>query len=156
MAIAIWRVIKDRWVAEGLSGEGARLYGGRWTSPGQPVIYCAQHLSLAILEILVHLGHRSALASYSKIGIEVADDLVQQVSISELPDNWDVPFPGIDLQRIGDRWLQARQSLVLRIPSAVTQEEFNYLINPLHQDYALLNLTRSEPMPVDTRLFSRE
>ncbi|NQV16864.1 RES family NAD+ phosphorylase, partial [bacterium] len=150
----IWRIIKSRYKADGLSGEGARVYGGRWTSPGHPVIYCAQHLSLAVLEIFVHIRNNVAMGAYSKLAIEVGEDRVSSITLAELPHGWDAPFPEAVLQRIGDKWLEAQQSLILQIPSSVIHEEHNYLINPLHPDFASLAISRLEPMPLDTRLVS--
>lgn len=149
----LWRLIKTRYAKEALSGEGARIYGGRWTSPGHSVIYCAQHLSLAILEILVHTESNKMLTSYSKIALEIPTSQIHQVTGDSLPTNWDTPFPGSDLQKIGDEWLKSCQSLVLKIPSAVVHEECNYLINPKHQDFDKLNILQMEPTQLDMRLF---
>lgn len=38
-----------------LTGEGAALRGGRWNSIGVSVVYASTHLSLALVELLVHL-----------------------------------------------------------------------------------------------------
>jgi RES domain-containing protein len=149
----LWRLIKTRYVSHGLSGEGARLFGGRWTSPGHSVIYCAQHLSLAILEILVHTDNKKMFSSYSKIAIEVEEEQIHHVSESELPDNWNDPFPGSELQEIGNQWLNSGESLILRIPSAVVHEEYNFLINTQHDEFDKINVKYMEPAALDMRLF---
>ncbi len=153
MSLSIWRVIKTRYAHEGLSGEGARLYGGRWTSPGHPVIYCSQHLSLAVLEILVHVGENEILSSYSKIAIDIPEENLLRISVSDLPLEWDIPFPGSDLQKLGDSWLRSAESLTLAVPSVTIKEEHNYLINPLHPDFESLDTVTVEPLPLDVRLF---
>lgn len=156
MTLSIWRVINNRYAHLGLSGEGARLYGGRWTSPGYPVIYCAQHLSLAILEILVHTERKQVLASYSKISLTISEAQVYRVSAAELPEKWAAPFPGFDLQEIGDLWLRSQRSLVLQLPSVIVNEENNYLVNPHHPDFNALHAGAVEPVALDVRLFNGE
>jgi len=108
---SIWRVIRNRYSQSALTGEGARIYGGRWTSPGFPVIYCAQNLSLAVLEILVHTDNRISLSGFSKIAIDIPEDKIQFISQENLPYAWDIPFPGSELQKIGDQWLLHRSHL---------------------------------------------
>jgi len=153
--ISVWRVVKSRYSAASLTGEGARLYGGRWTSPGQPVAYCAQHLSLAILEILVHTESKDMLKSYVKVKLEIQSSQIEILDESKLPTTWKMPFPGPELQRIGDRWLASQSSLVLGIPSVIVPEEINYLINPLHPEFQLSNNAILEPLALDSRLVTK-
>ncbi len=154
MSLAVWGVFKTRNAHTGLSGEGARLYGGRWTSPGRPVIYCAGHLSLAIFEILVHTERKQALSGYTKVKVEVAESQISAITEPDLPTTRKRSFPGIELQRIGDRWLASQRSLVLAIPSVIVPEEFNYLVNPFHSEFDSLGIGHMEPLLMDNRLYS--
>ncbi|MBI5171468.1 MAG: RES domain-containing protein [Candidatus Melainabacteria bacterium] len=56
-----------------MDGEGARLFGGRWNSPGLPAIYTSSHLSLAALELLVHLNFDNLPADLVWLKIEVPE-----------------------------------------------------------------------------------
>lgn len=129
----------------GLDGEGARLYGGRWNSPGRPMIYTAASPSLAVLEVLVHLDLPPELipSDYRLLSIHVPDDAPVE-ELADLPD---------DPLAIGDEFLQRGGALVLRVPSAVVPQESNSLINPRHPAAAALRLEANEPFSFDRRLF---
>ncbi|MDX6710688.1 MAG: hypothetical protein QOH96_1704, partial [Blastocatellia bacterium] len=60
-----WRIVKTRLAAQAFDGEGARLYGGRWNSVGVRMVYTAGSLSLAVLEIFVHIENTDILPTYS-------------------------------------------------------------------------------------------
>ena len=152
MILTIWRVFRNQNIRSTLTGEGARLYGGRWSSPGRSVIYGAQYLSLAVLEVLVHADNRKVLGAYSKMALRIATELIEHISVEELPVNWTAAFPGAELQAIGDDWLTSRRSLVLSLPSVIIPEEKNYLINPEHPDFKSLIAAAAEPLSVDSRL----
>ena len=129
----------------GLDGEGARLYGGRWNSPGQPMVYTAANPSLAVLEVLVHLDLPPELipSDYRLLSIETPDDAPSQV-LQVLP---------ADTVATGDAFLQAGEALTLRVPSLVVGQEINTLINPRHPAFAQVRLVSNEPFQFDPRLF---
>ena len=153
MSLTLWRVIKSRYGEEALSGEGARRYGGRWSSPGIPVIYCAEHLSLAVLEILVHTQRNSMLSGYVQLSLRIQEEQIASLSAAVLPENWQDPFPGNDLQSLGDAWFSKGEYLALAVPSAVLPQEKNYLINPRHADFSYLSASPPETLALDPRLF---
>ena len=133
-------------------GEGARLYGGRWNSPGTRVVYVAGSVSLAVLEVLVHLGDAGVLSSYSLCAVEFGDGLIEPLDRSGLPAGWrSYPAP-FALRGIGDAWVRDASSVVLEVPSAVIERESNYLINPMHPDFASVNVGEPEPFEFDSRL----
>lgn len=129
----------------GLDGEGARLFGGRWNSPGRPMIYTAASPSLAVLEVLVHLDLPPELipSDYRLLSIFVPDD-APLTDVAELPD---------DPLSVGDAFLALGEALVLRTPSAVVPQERNSLINPRHPAAVGLKLVADEPFRFDPRLF---
>ncbi len=128
--ITAWRIIKTRLASGAFDGEGARRFGGRFNSVGVSVVYTAGSRSLAILEIMVHIGDERLLPSYSICPVEFEDALVERLDLTELPDNWrDNPAPPAVLA-LGDAWISSKRSAVFQVPSVIVPEENNYLINP--------------------------
>lgn len=147
-----WRIVKTRHAAAAFTGEGARLYGGRWTSKGRPAVYTSATVALATLEILVHIDSTAALASFSLIPVEFPDRLVEDVEPTKLPGDWrSYPAPA-QLQALGDAWLAAGRSAVLRVPSAVVPSEFNFILNPAHPDFGGCKVGRPRRHTLDSRL----
>lgn len=150
--LTAWRLLKTRHLAHAFDGEGARLFGGRWNSPGTRVVHVSESLALATLEVLVHLQATSVLFSYSTIRISFDEALVTEIDRSALPGNWrDFPSPPA-LQAIGDAWVASAVSAVLKVPSAVIDTESNYLINPAHKDFHLIRTNPPRPFVFDPRL----
>jgi RES domain-containing protein len=135
-----------------LSGTGAKLYGGRWNSPGLPALYTTEHISLAALEILVHIKSYRHPLDYYLITIELPDVLsIVSIDHEKLKKNWrdDNEY----LQTIGDEFLKARQSLVLKVPSAIIESENNFIINPAHPDARKIKIRSSQNFIFDKRLY---
>jgi RES domain-containing protein len=147
-----WRIIKSRLAAEAFSGEGARLYGGRWNSPGTAMVYTAGSVSLATLELLVHLDNTSVLPSFSICAVDFDDSLVKLLDPAILPPDWKQSPPPTSLGTISDNWISRGSSVVLRVPSAVIENENNYLINPAHTDFKKLVIGSMEAFKLDSRL----
>lgn len=149
-----WRITRESRTATAFDGEGARLYGGRWNSPGTAVVYTAQSESLAALELLVHLQASHLLKSYYSIPAKFDDPLVEVVESAALPDDWKrFPAPVV-LQEIGDQWVAEGRSAVLQVPSAVVPTEKNFLINPTHADFTRVTIGLPRPFEFDPRLKS--
>jgi RES domain-containing protein len=150
-----WRIVKSRHASTAFDGEGARLYGGRWNSPGTRMVYTSRSVSLAVLEILVHLRETALLSSYSLIAARFDDALIEGLDHSRLPDGWRT-FPALsELQHIGDEWVRSQRSAVLQVPSAVVERESNYLFNPAHPDFSSIVIGEPEPFTFDERLLPR-
>jgi RES domain-containing protein len=148
-----WRIVKRRHARSAFDGEGARLYGGRWNSSGTRMVYVAGSVSLAVLEVLVHLGDVGVLSSYSLCAVEFEDGLIEPLDRSRLPADWrSYPAPP-GSREIGDAWVKGGSSVILEVPSAVVERESNYLINPAHPDFASVNVGVPEPFEFDSRLF---
>ncbi len=135
-----------------LSGTGTRLFGGRWSSKGKPGLYLASSRALAVLEVLVHLQPLFIPDNYCLAEIEVPDDSVERTNISHLPPNWKDVAPPAGIKKIGDDFLMAKKHLMLKLPSAIVEAEFNFLVNPLHQDMQKIKLLKQEPFSFDERL----
>jgi RES domain-containing protein len=150
--VTAWRIVKRRLARTAFDGEGARLEGGRWNSPGMPVVYTSASAALAALEILVHLGRGSVLDSYVLISCVFEERLVTELDPGRLPDDWRTyPAPAA-LQSIGDEWLASGSSVVLRVPSVVVATEANYLLNPRHPDFRAIRVHSPQPFVFDPRL----
>ncbi len=150
--IRSWRLVQADYTAHAFDGEGARLYGGRWNSPGQCAVYTAGSLALAALEVLVHLKSRVTLSRYIKSWIEFDETWVTTIAIEDLPLNWRQGRAPVQTQVRGDRWLEAGDTLALQVPSVVIPEEWNYVINPLHPKFAETVRGQPEPFQFDPRL----
>jgi len=150
-----WRIVKARRVATAFDGEGARLYGGRWTSAGRPAVYVSTTVALAVLEMLVHLGDVAPLPAYVLFELSIPEELISAVDIGVLPRNWPDSPPPPALQAIGDEWLDSGRSAVLRVPSAVARIEFNYLLRPAHADFRKIGIGAQRPFALDRRLHRR-
>lgn len=149
-----WRIVKRRYAGAAFDGEGARMYGGRWNSPGTRMVYTATSRALAILEVLVHLERVGVLPSYSLLAAHFDEALLDTLGRSRLPDNWrDYPAPS-ELRLIGDAWTQDQTSVVLEVPSVIVEDESNYLINPAHPDFVSITIGEPEPFEFDRRLLS--
>jgi RES domain-containing protein len=152
MTQSAWRIIKSRYLEGAFDGEGASLYGGRWNSPGNRVVYAAEHASLAILEILVHLETSAPLPSYSLIRVAFEESLIQELEVEGLPTNWRTSPPPVEVKSIGDQWIEGGRSAVLKVPSAILPIEAVYLFNPQHPDFDKLSISTPLPFSFDKRL----
>ena len=138
-------------------GEGAFRFGGRWNSRGVRILYTAGSLSLAVLEMLVHLNNEEILLSYSFATAEFDESLILPIEeFRTLPENWSVSPPPLQIQRIGDEWAEAQASVVLKVPTSVLPVEFNYLINIRHPEFTKIKLGKPQPFTFDKRLYKRE
>ncbi len=142
--------------AHDMTGEGARLYGGRWSPPGIPAIHTAESVALAALECLVHQRSLSTLPRDIRLVVVELDDSasITTLSLTELPPTWDHYMPPASLQETGRAWATAAESVALRVPSAVISQgvKRNVLVNPQHPDFKLLQLVESTPFRFDERL----
>jgi RES domain-containing protein len=131
----VWRLALGRHPE--LDGEGARRYGGRWNSPGVPVVYGATHLSLALLEQLVHVSPERLPDAFRAFAIELPDDVAVE-TVRLAPDAGDA----VARRRYGDVWAGALRSAVLIVPSVLVPatldpggigtDERNVVLNPRH------------------------
>jgi RES domain-containing protein len=147
-----WRIVKKRHSDSAFDGEGARRYGGRWNSPGTPVVYVSDSRALCLLEVFAGLGSVKPVQSYVLISVTFEDSLVQSVEPTDLPSGWRQSPPPPSTQRIGDDWADNLTSAILRVPSAIVPEEFNHLLNPVHPDFRRIQIGAPQDFTVDSRL----
>lgn len=136
-------------------GTGAAMVGGRWNSPGRPVIYGSLSYACSMLEILVHANIGRIPTTHCYVVAEVpANVAVERHGAQALPLGWDGDDPSI-ARRFGDQWLADGQTAVLVVPSVVAKLEWSALVNPCHPAAAQIVVSQSQNVIWDQRLFGR-
>lgn len=149
----VFRLSRERFAAP-LSGKGAASKGARWNSVGMEMIYTASNRSLAMAEVAVHFTLATLPPDYVIVTIHLPDDIsTQKLTEKDLPADWNAfPYPS-STQAIGDSFVTDHDHCVLQIPSAVTRGDYNFLINPHHDEFAKIKIVKIEPFPFDRRIF---
>lgn len=148
----VYRIAKTHYVKD-LSGNGARIYGGRWNHKGTRMIYTSENRALTTVEYLVHVPLSIVPTDLSLATVQIPDGITsKEIKISDLPNNWREYPPPSRLAEMGTNWAKKNESLLLRVPSAVVAREFNILINPLHPDMKHVSIFQIESYTVDERL----
>jgi RES domain-containing protein len=152
--LIVWRICKKRHRATAFSGIGAEKHGGRWNGKGERMVYASSSLSLATLELFVHVDPKTIPSDLIWIRASIPDTVsTETLTANALPANWRrYPAPA-RLPAIGSKWLREMRSFVLIVPSAVNPEEQNILLNPLHLDVGSLSRVQSKPFQFDPRMW---
>ena len=142
-----WRLASSRY--DPLTGEGARLVGGRWNSPRFAMVYASESLALCLAESLVHVPGVLP-ADYISFKLELPDETIEIVNRTTLKADWtaDIGYT----RAIGDQWIQQARTVALAVPSAVLIDSTNILINPNHRDARLVRVTDRQSFTFDPRL----
>jgi RES domain-containing protein len=148
-----WRIVPEELAGSAFDGDGARRFGGRWNSAGMPMVYAAEHLSLAALEVRVHIERTSLKMCFQCLAFEFDERLMKVLPAGSIPKDWQQEPPPASLQAVGDRWLAAMESVILAVPSVIILAEHNFLINPRHPDFKKLKIGRPTAFSFDYRLF---
>jgi RES domain-containing protein len=138
---------------QALDGEGARLYGGRWNSPGRPAVYTSSSRALAALEYLVHVDPVNVPSDLVLLTIDVPDTAPRDaIDPAALPARWAADAEPPECQALGDAWLRAGATLALEVPAAPVPEERNVILDPRHPAHAGVRIVSSRPFVFDPRL----
>lgn len=149
----VWRLSLSRHLKAAFSGEGTRRYGGRWNSPGRPLVYTSSSLALASLELLVHLSDQDLPGDLFAIPAEIPGSTeVRILQPAGLPKNWRATPAPNRCRDLGDAWLAAAETAVLSVPSALVPQERNLLLNPLHPAMRGVVFGKAERFRLDPRL----
>ena len=149
--VEAWRIVKSHYASSAFSGEGSARFGGRWYLRGAWMVYTSASQSLAALEILVHLNPRMHF-DYLAFRLDFDDTLMESIDAKALPPNWrSSPAPPAT-RAVGDDWLRAGRSAVLRLPSVIVPSEFSYLLNTGHADFSKIKISKPVPFSFDARL----
>ena len=147
-----WRITKEKHARTAFSGEGARMFGGRWNSAGVNVVYCSEHLSLAALETLVHIVPATLRDKFRAYRICFDRTLLTSVTKKKLPKGWDAQPPTAASRGVGDDWVKSGRSAVLGLPSMVVPLERTLLLNPKHPDFRKIEIKDMGTFLLDRRL----
>jgi RES domain-containing protein len=149
----IWRICKARYADEAFSGMGARRFGGRWNTPGVPMVYASSSLALAAIELFVHLEPNLQPDDLVSIAATLpAEEPALRLGPDQLPVGWwtDDFEP---LRVLGDKWIREKSSLAVEVPSAALRMEWNVLVNPQHPAIAEIKVEEPQPFHFDARMF---
>ncbi len=136
-----------------ISGTGAKLMGSRWNSKGIPMLYTTEHISLAVLEMLVHTNFKDYAIELDLLTIQIPPSaVIAEINVKKLKKSWidDLAYTRF----IGDEFIKNKQDLLLKVPSAVINEEFNCLVNPSHPDFRKVKIIKKRAFKTDDRLFT--
>ncbi len=149
----LFRIAQDEF-ADDLTGNGARLFGGRWNSEGIFALYTSCTRSMALLETLAHTPAKMLDTKiYQLITLFVPDSiLAAKVSLPDSPEGWDVPDTRPLTKRLGDKFLRDKISLLLSVPCVLMPEEINYVLNPLHPDMGEVKISYKRRIHFDKRV----
>jgi len=146
----LYRITSPAYASD-LHGTGCMYTGGRWHYKGTRILYTSEHISLAKLEIL---ANSSAIPrNQVLVTIEIPEGaVIRELAVEDLPDNWwHFPYPGA-LAQLTESWVDEKQHWVIKVPSAQSVTEYNYLLNPLHPDHVSAKVTNIEDIRFDKRL----
>lgn len=147
----VYRVGKAKYALD-LSGEGARLYGGRWNHKLIPCVYTSGSRALAVLEYTVNANIDEIPRAMSLVTLEIPDSHILELRIADLPGNWQASPAPAETRDYGTALLKAAEWPVIRIPSAVIPAEFNYLLNPLHPERKSFRVVEVADFVYDVRI----
>jgi len=153
VTLTVFRLGKHAYRAQLFNGQGGLFASGRWTPRGRPVVYTSASISLAVLEYTVNYRRRGWVPATVLGRATIPSGVrVQAVSAEDLPANWYAADPPMELQKIGGEWLERGETAVLKVPSAIVVEEWNYLLNPLHADFGKLTFGAPKVFSFDRRV----
>lgn len=145
--LVLWRLSKAVHAKNALDGEGAKLAGGRWNRRGRRAVYLSEHLSTAVLELLVHID-LTMMPRLVAIRAEIPSGVkIYEPALADLPPD--------STRAFADKWFASRATALMRVPSVIVPEEFNYVLNPDHADAGRLSVHAPEPFTFDPRLQKR-
>jgi RES domain-containing protein len=142
--------ISNQIYGQDLSGKGAALYGGRWNSKGNQALYLSSSVSLALLEILVNSTYEQLQhTAFEVISLEIKAE--RSITFpKDLDKNWKYLMK--HTRQIGDEFLNLNDKLMLKIPSAVIETEYNFMLNPDHIEFKKIKIIDTRPLSLDNRL----
>jgi len=148
----LWRISNHRT----LDGRGGLETSARWHTQGRPIVYLAESVAGALLEVLVHLELSPIRLpkSYRLLKVEGPDELsMRELSTNDLSEHW--TRDENETRTLGDEWLASKSTVLLRVPSAVAPETFNLLLNSAHEEARQLRIVSHREYPWDLRLLSK-
>jgi len=129
----VFKICREKY-SHSLNASGA---SNRWNKKDEFVIYTGSSRSLSTLEMVAHRSYINISSQYKLLIISITDEsLIKEMNINDLPENWKSIEAYVELQEIGSQWYHSNESLVLKVPSSIIQQEYNYIINTKHPMFA--------------------
>lgn len=150
----VYSIEREKHLESTLKGIGAALTDGyRWNSLNTYLVYTAESRALATLEVSVHLDLSEDLPTDRYyVELNIPDDIeILELRNKDLPTDWDSKPPILETKFIGDDFVIDNKAAVLKVPSSIVSQEFNYLINPNHPDSKRITVVSKEPLKFDNR-----
>lgn len=151
----IYRIVHERYSEDPFSGKGGLQNKSRWASKGQLVSYASDHLATAALEKLAGVVRADLMTDMVYAKAEIGAGQRDALPTEELPEDWDALPASNATRAIGDAWLDAGEYLLLRVPSVVLPESYNYVVNVAHPDASALEVVEVAPLLLDNRVLAR-
>ena len=148
----LFRISTPEYVDD-ISGNGAKLFGGRWNYKGTPLLYCSENTSLAILEILVHFDGLTVPQDLELLQLDLDERQIQKFSVAKFNKIRKAKDAEYQFKKAGQEWIKSEKSLALKVPSIITVNESNILINPKHKNFKMLKKKKKDKLDLDERLF---
>ncbi len=157
MTVSVWRIATDTpdYEADDMTGAGAWTTGGRWNRAGTHMVYASENIALACLETFVHLAANPLPFNRYLVRLDIPDAVwaaAEVVTADTAPVGWDALPAGRASIRFGTEWASQARSACLKVPSLISPEEQNVLINPQHPDAAGITATKLRKWVYDPRL----
>lgn len=156
MILRAYRIVHIDHLSSAFSGQGAFEYPGRFNPKSTYVVYCTESLSLAMLEIFVHMPYSKYKDKindlYRFIPCTFDDAYVKILEIKDLPSDWNSYPAPFSTRELGKKWIESEESLILKVPSVISPVECNFLINPKHPDFSNLIIDAAQEIKFDERL----
>lgn len=138
---------------EDLSGTGAKMFGGRWNSKGIAALYLTEYISLSVLEMLVHTQFKDFFIELSLLNISIPDTVeIKEIKLQKMKADWIEDYSYTKF--IGNEFIKSGDGLILKVPSAIVNEEHNFIINPAHSDFKKIKIFSIKNFKTDKRLFT--
>lgn len=153
LLMKLYRLTPKKYATD-LSGLGAKLYGGRWNRVGVALLYTSENLSLSVLENIVHINNPNFLPIFQAITIEIPDSL-QEYATDDFPKNWRNQDEFESLRKLTDDFTEKKEYLAMKVPSAIIEVEYNFLVNPQHPLFREVKIINQQEFSFDQRLFTR-
>ena len=129
----VFKICREKY-SHFLNASGTSL---RWNKKDEFVIYTGSSRSLSTLEMVAHRSYINISSQYKLLIILITDESsIKEIDINDLPENWKSIEAYVELQEIGSRWYHSNESLVLKVPSSIIPQEYNYIINTKHPKFA--------------------
>jgi RES domain-containing protein len=147
----VYRIGRTKY-ANDLTGEGSRLNGGRWNHKLTACVYTSESRALALLEYTVNVNIDAIPRALSFAAVEIPDDNILQLNIANLPGDWSAAPAPASTKHFGTALLKQAGYAVIKVPSAVIPDEYNYLLNPLSKESTKFKVVEVRDFVYDIRI----